>query len=61
MKCVVSCILSSYFYKNVLPAATRSTFLKIDAKQNALKNVSFELLLDALALSILLRWALFRH
>ena len=61
MKFVVSCILSSYFYKNVLPAATRSTFLKIDAKQNALKNLSFELLLGALALSIPLLRALIRH
>ena len=51
----------SYFFKNVLPAAARSTFLKKDAKQNAVKNVSFESLLDALALSIPLRRALFRH
>ena len=52
MKFVVSCILSSYFYKNVLPAATKSTFLKIDARQNAFKHVSFESLLAALTLSI---------
>ena len=35
MKFVLSCILSSYFYKHVLIAAARSTFLKTDAKQNA--------------------------
>ena len=45
MKFVLWCILLSYFYKNVLPAAARSTFLKTDAKQNAFKNVSFESLL----------------
>ena len=61
MKFVLSCILSSYFYKNVLAARATSTFLKTDAKQNAFKNVSFESLLDALALSIPLRRALFRH
>jgi len=53
--------LLSYFFKNVLPAAARSTFLKNDAKQNAFKNVSFESLFVALALSIPLRSALFRH
>ena len=47
--------------ENVLPAAARSTFLKTGAKQNAFKNVSFEPLLAALALSIPLRRALFRH
>merc|ERR1712139_401640 len=51
--------MGSYFYKNVLLAAARSTFLKIAAKQNAFKNVSFEPLLAALALSIPLRRALF--
>ena len=61
MKFVLSCILSSYFYKNVLLAAARSTFLKTDAKQNAFKNVSVESLLAALTLSIPLRRALFRH
>ena len=61
MKSVLSCTLSSYFYKNVLPAAARSTFLKTDAKQNAFKNVSFESFWGALALSIPLRRALFRH
>ena len=61
MKFVLSCILLSYFYKNVLLAAARSTFLKTDAKQNAFKNVSFESLLGALALSFPLRRALFRH
>ena len=48
------------FYKNVLPATARSTFLKTDAKQNALKNVSFESLLAVFAFSIPLRRALFR-
>ena len=41
----------------MFPAAARSTFLKKNAQQDALKNVSFELLLVALALSIPLRRA----
>ena len=61
MKYVLSCILSSYFYKNVLLARATSTFLKTDAKQKAFNNVSFESLWGALALSIPLRWALSRH
>ena len=61
MKFVLWCILSSYFYENVLPAAARNTFFKNDSKQSALKNASFESLLGALALSIPLRRALFRQ
>ena len=61
MKFVLSCILFSYFYKAVLLAAARSTFLKTDAKQNAFKNVSVESLWAALALSVPLRRTLFRH
>ena len=43
------------------PPSVGSTFLKNGSKQSALKNVSFESLLGALALSIPLRRALFRH
>ena len=49
------------FAKMCSPPSVGSTFLKTDAKQHALKNVSFEPLLAALALSIPLRRALFRH
>ena len=49
------------FLQNCAPRCYQKHILKIDAKQNALKNVSFESLLDALALSIPLRRALFRH
>ena len=33
--------LFSYFCKNVLPAAARSTFLKTDSEQSAFKNPLF--------------------
>ena len=54
-------LFASDFLKIVVPAPAGSTILQNDAKQNALKNVSFEPLLAALALSIPLRRALFRH
>ncbi len=66
-ECIFACIyvllhyVCIFFVKNVLTALGGKHILKNDSKPSAFKNNRFESLLGALALSMLLRRALFRQ